>query len=158
VIRPERKHNDTLRNIQETGQYTLNNVLPGWYMQAHQNSAGYPSCVSEFDACDFNKQYIGRFKSPFVGESTVRLGLELLEVIDIELNGTTIVIGEIVHILTNEALIAADGTLDHAKAQTMTVAGLDTYYISQRIGQLAYAKPGIASHLSETEIKATYNS
>lgn len=72
VIRPEREHNDTLRNIKSTRQYTLNNVLPDWYMQAHQTSASYPSGVSEFDTCGFHKQYVRDFKAPFVGESNVR--------------------------------------------------------------------------------------
>jgi flavin reductase (DIM6/NTAB) family NADH-FMN oxidoreductase RutF len=146
VIRPEREHNDTLTNIKETGQYTLNNVLPDWYMQAHQTSASYPSGVSEFDTCGFNKQYVDGFKAPFVRESNVRIGLELREVIDMATNGTTIIIGEIILILTEDALIADDGMLDHHKAQTMTVAGLDTYYLPQPIGQLAYAKPGIEPH------------
>jgi flavin reductase (DIM6/NTAB) family NADH-FMN oxidoreductase RutF len=148
VIRPEREHNDTLRNIKSTGQYTLNNVLPDWYMQAHQTSASYPSGVSEFDTCGFRKQYVNDFKAPFVGESNVRIGLELRETIDMEINGTTIVIGEIVHILTDDDLLAADGTVDHCKAKTMTVAGLDTYYLPQPIGRLAYAKPGVEPYLS----------
>jgi flavin reductase (DIM6/NTAB) family NADH-FMN oxidoreductase RutF len=155
VIRPEREHNDTLSNIKATGHYTLNNVLPAWYMQAHQTSASYPSGISEFDACGFNKQYISGFKAPFVANSTVRIGLELREVIDMEINGTTIVIGEIIHILTADDLIATDGTLDHSKAESMTVAGLDTYYLPHPVGQLAYAKPGIAPHLLKTEDKAS---
>lgn len=64
-----------------------------------------------------------------------------------EINGTTIVIGEIIHILTDDDLIAADGTVDHSKAKTMTLAGLDTYYLPQPVGQLAYAKPGVEPHL-----------
>jgi flavin reductase (DIM6/NTAB) family NADH-FMN oxidoreductase RutF len=151
VIRPERAHNDTLRNIKQTGQYTLNNVLPGWYMQAHQTSASYASGVSEFDVCGFKKQYIPGFKAPFVAQSSVRIGLEVREIMDMDINGTTIVVGEIVHILSHDGLIAADGTIDHAKAETMTVAGLDTYYLPQRVGQLAYAKPGIEPHLLEID-------
>jgi flavin reductase (DIM6/NTAB) family NADH-FMN oxidoreductase RutF len=146
VIRPEREHNDTLRNIKSTGQYTLNNVLPEWYMQAHQTSASYPSGVSEFDACHFKKHYVPGFKAPFVAESNIRIGLELREVIDIEINGTTLVIGEIIHILIEDGLITADGTVDHTKAETMTVAGLDTYFLPQPVGQLAYAKPGVEPH------------
>ncbi|MFD1256617.1 hypothetical protein ACFQ3S_07395 [Mucilaginibacter terrae] len=87
------------------------------------------------------------FKAPFVAESTVQIGLQLRETIDMEINGTTIVIGEIVQILTQDELIAADGTLDHYKAQTMTVAGLDTYFLPQPVGQLFYAKPGIEPRL-----------
>jgi flavin reductase (DIM6/NTAB) family NADH-FMN oxidoreductase RutF len=148
VIRPEREHNDTLTNIKSTGEYTLNNVLPEWYMQAHQTSASYPSGVSEFNICGFDKRYVSGFKAPFVGQSTIRIGLELREVIDMEINGTTIVIGEIVHILTEDSMIAADGTVDHVKAKTMTVAGLDTYFLPYPVGQLAYAKPGIEPHLA----------
>jgi flavin reductase (DIM6/NTAB) family NADH-FMN oxidoreductase RutF len=152
VIRPEREHNDTLRNIRSTGQYTLNNVLPEWYMQAHQTSASYPSGVSEFDTCHFKKHYVNGFKAPFVTASNIRIGLELREMIDMEVNGTTIVIGEIVHILTEDGLIGQDGTADHGKARTMTVAGLDTYYLPQPVGQLAYAKPGVEPHLLNTHV------
>ena len=142
VIRPEREHNDTLSNIKSTGQYTLNNVLPQWYKQAHQTSASYPSGVSEFDYCGFKKHYVAGFKAPFVFESTVRVGLELVEMIDIEINGTTIVIGEIIQILADDFLIEEDGNMDHVKAGTMTVCGLDSYFLPEIVGRLAYAKPG----------------
>lgn len=154
VIRPERKHNDTLTNIRDTGQYTLNNVLPEWYRQAHQTSASYPSGVSEFDACGFHKHYVKDFKAPFVKESNIRIGLELREIIDMEINGTTIVIGEIVHILTEDYLIAKDGTVVHNAAKTLTVAGLDTYYLPYPVGQLAYAQPGVEPHLQDDHASA----
>ena len=146
VIRPEREHNDTLTNIKSTNQYTLNNVLPEWYLQAHQTSASYPSGVSEFDTCGFEQLYAEHLKAPFVKQSSIRIGLELREVIDIAINGTTILIGEIVQILTDDDMIAADGTVDHIKAKTMTVAGLDAYFLPQPVGRLAYAKPGIEPH------------
>ena len=150
VIRPEREHNDTLRNIRSTGQYTLNNVLPEWYMQAHQTSASYPSGVSEFDTCNFKKHYVSGFKAPFVEASNIRFGLELRELIEMEINRTTIVIGEIVHILAENGLIGTDGTIDHGRAETMTVAGLDTYYLPRPVGQLACARPGVEPHLLNT--------
>jgi len=153
VMRPEREHNDTLRNISETGQYTLNNVLPEWYMQAHQTSASYPVGVSEFDTCGFTRRYVNGFKAPFVGQSTIRIGLELREVVDMEINGTTIIIGEIVRVITDDKLIADDGTVDHRKAQTMTVAGLDTYCLPQPVGRLAYATPGVEPHLHRNNTK-----
>jgi len=152
VIRPQREHNDTLLNIRTTGQYTLNNVLPDWYQQAHQTSASYLSGVSEFDCCGFKKQYIDGFKAPFVAASSIRIGLELREIIDIEINGTSIVIGEIVEILTEAELIGEDGTVDHTKAATMTACGLDAYYLPQPVGRLAYAKPGIAPQQLNTNV------
>lgn len=143
VMRPQREHNDTLKNIQATGQYTLNNVLPDWYKQAHQTSASYGSGVSEFEKCHFNELYTDGFKAPFVRQSTVRIGLDLREIMDVPLNGTTIVIGEIVQILLDDLIIEEDGTVDHVKAGSMAVAGLDRYFIPEFIGRLSYAKPGI---------------
>ncbi|MCF2498180.1 flavin reductase family protein [Dyadobacter chenhuakuii] len=143
VMRPAREHNDTLRNIKATGQFTLNNVLPDWYKQAHQTSASYPSGVSEFGTCGFDEHYVAGFNAPFVAQSTVRVGLQLREIIPMEINQTSIVIGEIVEVLVNDALIGKDGTIDHVEAKTVTVAGLDAYFLPQSIARLAYAKPGI---------------
>jgi len=150
VMRPERQHNDTLRNMKLTQQFTLNNVLPSWFMQAHQTSASYPSGISEFDCCNFSEQYLDHFKAPFVAQSTVKIGLELRDLLDIKTNGTTVVIGEIVHILTEQILIGKDGTVDHIGAQTVTVAGLDCYFLPKLLGRMAYAKPNVEPHLLET--------
>lgn len=141
VMRPEREHNDTLRNIKSTGIFTLNNVLPDFYKQAHQTSASYPSGVSEFDECGFEPLFAAGFKAPFVKQSTIRIGLELRQTIDMEINGTTILIGEIVEVVTDEAFVTPDGTIDHTNAQTMTVAGLDAYFLPEQLGRLTYAKP-----------------
>lgn len=141
VMRPQRPNNDTLSNIKMTGQYTLNNVLPDWYQQAHQTSASYPSGVSEFDECGLKKKYTAGFKAPFVEQSTVRIGLELRELIDMELNGTTLVIGEVITLLIDEPVLTPDGTIDHLLGGTVAVSGLDSYYLPQLLGRLPYAKP-----------------
>jgi len=142
VLRPQRSENDTLANIKKTGEYTLNNVLPAWYKQAHQASATYPSGVSEFDQCGFEEYYIDSFNAPFVNQSTFKIGLKLREVIDMAINGTTIIVGEIIHLELTDDIIGDDGFADPLKAETVTVAGLDSYYTAQPLGRLAYAKPG----------------
>ena len=149
IIRPEREHNDTLKNIKSTGQYTLNNVLPEWYENAHQTSASYPSGFSEFAACGFNEWYADGFAAPFVAQSTVKMGLELREIVEMKINGTTLVIGEVTQLLANDTLIGDDGFVDHVKAATLAVAGLDSYYSTVHLGRLAYAKPGVATRKIE---------
>ncbi|MDR6194766.1 flavin reductase [Siphonobacter sp. SORGH_AS_0500] len=141
IMRPQRPENDTLHNIRSTGQYTLNNVLPDWYEKAHQTSATYPSGVSEFEACGFEPLYIQELKAPFVKQSSIKMGLHLREMIDIKLNGTTLVIGEVVALLVDEPLIEQDGFINHHQAGTVTVAGLDAYYLTQPLQRMAYAKP-----------------
>jgi flavin reductase (DIM6/NTAB) family NADH-FMN oxidoreductase RutF len=142
VLRPQRAENDTLDNIKQTGEYTLNNVLPAWYKQAHQASATYPSGVSEFEMCAFEANYVENFKAPFVKQSTIKIGLELREIIDMAINRTTIVVGEIVHIALDDTLPDDDGFVDPIKAGSVTVVGLDSYYTAQPLARLAYAKPG----------------
>jgi flavin reductase (DIM6/NTAB) family NADH-FMN oxidoreductase RutF len=149
VVRPDTPDHDTLNNIFSVGQYTLNNVLPEWHHKAHQASASYPSGISEFDVLGFKKQYINDFKAPFVKLSTIQIGLELKEAIDIKLNNTTIVIGEIVHIQIADSVLQTDGYVDHLTAGTITVAGLDSYFTTQSIGRLEYATSG----RSETSTK-----
>ena len=142
VMRPQRPNNDSLNNIRLTGQYTLNNVSAAWYNNAHQTSAGYSSGVSEFEECGFGTYYHAGFNAPYVAESAIKIGLEIAETIDISHNGTTLVIGKVVQIITDDDIIGADGAADHEKAQSMVVSGLDSYCVPFMVGKLGYAKPG----------------
>ena len=142
VFRPDSPDHDTLDNIKANGQYTLNNVLPDWYERAHLASAKFPSGVSEFEPCGFKKYYQNGFKPPFVSQSSIKIGLELREMIDIEVNNTTIVIGEIVYIILDGDLIEDDGYLDHQRAGTLTVNGLEAYFTTNKLARLSHARPG----------------
>lgn len=144
VLRPPRPENDSLRNIEAVGEFTLNNVPEAYYQQAHQASATYPSGVSEFTECGFQELYAPGLRAPFVQESTVRIGLKLRELHPMTLNQTTIVIGEIVTLLIDDQVVQPDGFIDPVRAGSVTVAGLDSYYVPQPLQRLAYAKPGKA--------------
>jgi flavin reductase (DIM6/NTAB) family NADH-FMN oxidoreductase RutF len=152
VCRPDMPNHDTLSNILATGCYTLNNVLPQWYQHAHQTSANYPSGKSEFELCGFTESFSDKFKAPFVEQSTVKIGMELRRTIDIDINNTTIVIGEIMQVVLDESIIGNDGYIDHGKAGSITVTGLDSYYTTQPLGRLAYAKAGNEAHLLLSDI------
>jgi flavin reductase (DIM6/NTAB) family NADH-FMN oxidoreductase RutF len=141
IFRPESNDHDTLNNIKETGAYTLNNVLPEWYDNAHQTSARFPSGTSEFKECGFSAYFVPSFAAPFVQESTIKIGMLLTEVIDLRINDTTLVIGEISQVIIDESILEQDGYVDHIKAGTVTVTGLDSYFTAELIERLAYAKP-----------------
>ncbi len=140
VFRPDGNDHDSLDNIIQTKEYTLNNVLPEWFKQAHQTSARFPSGVSEFEPCGFKEFYLDPFKAPFVAQASIKIGLELREIIDVSLNNTKILIGEIIHVLMEDGIVTGDGYVDHIKAGTVTVAGLDSYFTTEHLGRLAYAK------------------
>ena len=95
IFRPSPPERDTLENILETGFYTINHINENIYKQAHQTSARYDREISEFDATGLNTEYKNDFFAPFVAESNIQLAMEFREKIDISINNTIMIIGEI---------------------------------------------------------------
>ncbi len=140
VFRPPRAENTTLANIRRDKEYTLNNILPGFYKQAHQASAAYEPNVSEFKACGLTPIYYEGISAPFVAESTIQIALCVSQELPLEVNGTTIIIGKITGISINKDIIAEDGYVDQHAAGSITVAGLDSYFTNEPLGRLPYTK------------------
>ncbi len=143
VMRPITVTRDTFLNIKETGFYTFNSITSDIFKQAHQTSARYPAEVSEFDAVDLNAVFKKEFPAPFVSESPVQIGLAFKEQIDVKLNGTVMMIGEIQEIFIPENCLLDDGFIDIEKAGSITCSGLDAYYSTRKIARLSYAKPDL---------------
>lgn len=141
ISRPEAHLRHTVSNIIETKYYTVNHINEGIYKQAHQSSARYSADISEFEACGLNTQFIEGFYAPFVLESKVQIALELKEIIDIKINNTSLVVGEIIGIYYPKELLNEDGYLDIEKAGSIAGTGLDGYHKTYHLGRLKYAKP-----------------
>jgi flavin reductase (DIM6/NTAB) family NADH-FMN oxidoreductase RutF len=141
IMRPDSVERHTLSNILATGCYTINHIHENIYSQAHQTSARYPKNISEFDATGLEKEYKSGFKAPFVKESIIQLAVEFKERIDLTINNTIVVIGEINRLYFPEDCLHEDGYLDIEKAGTISCSGLDSYHTTQRLQRLMYAKP-----------------
>ena len=140
IIRPGEPDRNTLDNILRQKHYTINHVQPSFFKQAHQCSARYAPGESEFAATGLTPLYEAGISAPFVKESVIRFACKLEQVVPIELNGTTLVIGKIIYIVLPDECVGADGFIDIEKAQTVTCSGLDSYHISKRLARLSYAK------------------
>lgn len=141
IFRPESAERHTLDNILETGFYTFNHVKKEFYQQAHQTSARYNRAISEFEACGLAPWYSENIKAPYVLESNIRLGIKLVQRIDLTINGTVMVLGEIMETFFPSECLEMDGFLNLEKAGSITVSGLDSYHTTQSLGRLPYAKP-----------------
>jgi flavin reductase (DIM6/NTAB) family NADH-FMN oxidoreductase RutF len=141
IVRPDLSPRHTLENILESGRYTINHLNKETYQNAHQTSARYPREISEFEATGLSTEYLDDFFAPFVKNSHVKFGCEFVERIHIELNGTSLIIGKIVHISVPENCVGDDSFVDIEKAGTVTVSGLDSYHTTQSLGRMQYAKP-----------------
>ena len=141
IFRPSPPERDTLNNLLETGFYTVNHINETIYKKAHQTSARYENEISEFEETGLTPIYKNDFKAPFVNESLVQLGIEFREKIDIKINNTIMVIGEIVQVHFPENCLTSDGFLDLEKANSITCSGLDSYHKTVQLDRLSYAKP-----------------
>ena len=129
----------TYNNIQENGFYTINHIHPEFIKNAHYTSAKFDNKTSEFERCNLTEEYIKGFKAPFVKESNFKIGLRFKEAIDIKLNGTTLVIGEIENIILPDTAIV-DNDVDLEETNSVGISGLNSYYSLHKIEKHPYAR------------------
>jgi flavin reductase (DIM6/NTAB) family NADH-FMN oxidoreductase RutF len=141
IMRPDSVDRHTLANILATKIYTINHINENIYKQAHQTSARYEKEISEFDATGLTPEYKNNFIAPFVKESNIQMGVVFKERIDLKINGTILIIGEITQLYYPTDCISEDGFIDIEKANTVTCSGLDSYHTTNRLARLSYAKP-----------------
>lgn len=130
----------TYENIKETGVYTINHVHESFVERAHYTSAKFEKGVSEFEKCGLTEEYAQNFAAPFVNESAIKIGLRFVEEIEIKLNNTILVIGEIEHLILPENALLENGNVDLNAVSSVAVAGLDTYHRVEKIAAFPYAK------------------
>ncbi len=141
INRPDSVQRDTLQNILDTKEYTLNFVNAEAYKKAHQTSARYEKGVSEFEKVGLTPQYQEACSAPFVGEAVVKIAMKLEEIIPIKINGTILIVGSIMEVNLSDELVGDDGFVNLSAADVLISQGLDAYYTSNPIGRLPYAKP-----------------
>ncbi len=140
VLRPQHeKPRDTYINIKSSGAYTINHVPISLIENAHFTSAKFPKKISEFERCGFTEEYLFDFHAPFVKESYLKIGLELVEEIPISSNRTIMMIGQIVHLEFPDEVMGEHGHLDLEKLETAGISGVDSYYQLRKKDQFPYA-------------------
>lgn len=140
IMRPDSVSRHTLDNIQQTKQYTINQVSEGFWREAHQSSARYLSEQSEFEHVGLTPEFINNVTAPFVKESLLKYALTVKEITPIELNNTLLIIGQITDVICEAAAIKDDGYIDIESLNTVAISGLDSYHTTQRLSRISYAK------------------
>jgi flavin reductase (DIM6/NTAB) family NADH-FMN oxidoreductase RutF len=141
INRPPSVDRHTLEYLTDTGYFTINHVHAGMLEAAHQTSARYERDVSEFAAVGLTAEFGHLHPAPYVAESRLRIGLAVRETRPIELNGTVMVIGEVIEIQMPDDALGKDGFVDLAGMDAVTIGGLDGYYRVEPLARLSYAKP-----------------
>ncbi len=141
IMRPHGEvKRDTYENIVSTGVYTVNHIPVGMEKQAHYTSAKFDANVSEFEQCGFTEEFIPGFKAPFVKESHIKIGLSLIEQIEIKSSNTTMIIGQIEHLIIPDNALAENGYINLETAQSVGISGLNSYYHLNYSDSFPYAR------------------
>lgn len=141
ILRPDSVERHTLSNIRALGEYTLNHVQADFVAEAHQTAANYTREVSEFAATGLGEHWKEDCRAPFVAQASVRLQMQLREEQTLKINGTHLVIGEVMGIDLPDSALRDDGSLDLPSADSVALSGLDSYFLPHLLQRMAYAKP-----------------
>lgn len=143
VVRPGGEERHTLANLLRNGHYSINHVGSDMIEAAHQTAARYPAKTCEFDATGLTPEWWDGFSAPLVGEAPVKMAMALREHQELAINGTHLVIGEILEIALPPGSRHEDGSLNLAATGTVALSGLDGYHSAQLLKRMAYAKPDL---------------
>lgn len=140
INRPKEAAPHTLKNIEDTGTYTINHIHPDFVDKAHQTSAKYADDVSEFEAVGLTPEFTASHHVPYVQESKVGYRLSLVEIVPILHNNTFLVIGKVEEVRIEPSLIQKDGFLALHQVESVASLGIDAYYLPLPLSRFAYAK------------------
>lgn len=130
---------DTLRNIRETQEFVVNAATESLFERLVQTSGDWPEEVSEFELTGLTAVPSVRVQAPRVAESPVHLECRLYR--EVEVGDTTLVLGEIVYIDVDDAVLT-DGRIDPEKLRPIARLGGDGYADLGRVRHLA--RPRVA--------------
>ena len=104
---------DTLRNVRETKEFVINVVTYELAERMNLTSGEYKASVNEFELAGLTPRAATLVRPPMVAESPVNFECKLYQIVDFssEPGGASLVIGEIVYLHVDDALMK-DGHLD----------------------------------------------
>lgn len=141
IVRPGGEDRHTLRNIIETGTYTINHVNAEIIENAHQTAASYHAYESEFAKTGLIEEWLGNFSAPFVKQAKIKMAMQLREHKELSINKTHMVIGEATLIIVPDGSQYENGAVNIVEAGSVAISGLDSYHDPRLIMRLAYAVP-----------------
>ena len=121
---------DTLRNIEDTGEFVVNVVPESLLAQMVRASGDWPADADEFELTGLTPAPAETVRAPRVAEAPVHLECRLHRLI--EFGSTTLVVGEIVHARADERVVTG-GRIDPEKLRPVGRLGGDGYAIVHEV-------------------------
>src|SRR5262245_58164322 len=128
-LRRDGSKKDTLRNVEAVGEFVLNAAVESLADEVNQSSRELPYGESEVTLTGLSLLPSTLVKPPRVAEAPVQMECRVLQVLPIG-NGpiaANLVIGEVLVMHVDDALLDASGRVDPRKLKTIARLGRDFY-------------------------------
>lgn len=130
---------DTLRNIRETGEFTINIVSERLLQRMHQSSFAYGPDQSEFEQVGLALRPSQRIAAPGVADAPVTMELKLRHIIPVPGTDATMVLGDVLLFVIDDDVW--DGTAVSAeKLAPVGRLGVDAYTVVRDVVRLPPAR------------------
>jgi flavin reductase (DIM6/NTAB) family NADH-FMN oxidoreductase RutF len=124
---------DTLRNIQDTGDFVVNAVPEALFEKMVQSSGDWPEEIDEFALTGLTPLPSDLVRAPRVAESPIHMECRVHRLI--EFGGATLVVGEILRAHVADAVLTA-GRVDPLKLKPVGRLGGHGYSIVRDVVQM----------------------
>ena len=141
ILRPTTVPRNTHKNLKDVGYFTINHIWEEVIEDAHHTSAKYPDDISEFDMTNFEPEFKGNFKAPFVKNAPVQMSMKFIEEIYVPSNDVMLVVAQIQELYVKDELLQNDGLINLSLGNVATINGLDAYAVPKFKKQLTYQRP-----------------
>src|SRR6516225_5013200 len=129
TLRRDGSKKDTLRNLEATGEFVLNAAVDALAEKINLSSKELPYGQSEVELAGLKLLPSVKVKPPRLAETPITMECKLLQIVSIGKGpiAGNLVIGEILVMHIDDAVLDAKGRIDRRKMQTIARLGGDYY-------------------------------
>lgn len=128
---------DTLRNVEETGQFVVNLVDEATVRQMNVTSGEYDYAVDEFDRAGLTAIASDVVRPPRVAEAAVAMEAVLTQRVPVAGTDYTMILGTVVRFHVREGLVRPNGLVDATRLRPVARLGGDEYATLASVFEMA---------------------
>jgi flavin reductase (DIM6/NTAB) family NADH-FMN oxidoreductase RutF len=136
MARRKGEHKDTLRNIQETGEFVVNIADESLAEALMMTSGEYEPEVDEFEVAKLTTAPSIAVRPPRVALAPAALEVKLTQLVPVTETGYTLAIGRVVFFHVRDGLLRANGLVDPQLLRPLARLGGDEFATLGRIFEL----------------------
>ena len=127
---------DTLRNVQETGEFVINIVNEELAVAMNETSGEWSYEVNEFERAGLTPAASIDVKPPRVAEAPITLECKVTQIVPVNETTYTLILGRVLRLHIRSDLLRPNGLVDAARLKPVARLGGDEYATLGRVFEM----------------------